>query len=101
MEIQRLIAQSEGFEWDSGNATKSWLKHRVKPRESEEVFYNVPLLLLHDDKHSHTETRYATLGKTDVGRLLLVIWTYRKKKIRVISARPMNAREKKLYGEES
>lgn len=101
MDISQLIAESKGFEWDDGNSSKSWLKHTVAPYESEQVFYNRPLLLLHDEKHSTAEQRYAAMGKTDAGRLLLIVWTYRNRLIRIISARPMNARERKMYGEEA
>ena len=47
-----------GFEWDIGNSQKSAQKHDVHPTEAEEVFFNSPLLISDDDKHSSIEKRY-------------------------------------------
>jgi uncharacterized DUF497 family protein len=47
------------------------------------------------------EMRYAALGKTYGSRLLAVVFTIRSKRIRVISARPMSRKERKLYEEEN
>ncbi len=55
-----------GFDRDSGNARKSAKKHDVSQSEAEQLFFNVPLLLLSDSKHSQKEARYHALGKTDV-----------------------------------
>ena len=91
-----------GFDWDDGNARKND-KHGVNQSEAEEVFFNQPLLLTHDPGHSITESRYRALGRTDRGRCLMVIFALRVEDtlIRVISARPMNRKERKLYGNES
>jgi uncharacterized DUF497 family protein len=50
-----------------------------------------------DEKHSQTENRYLILGKTNQERFLTVIFTIRKNKIRVISARDMKRKEKSIY----
>jgi uncharacterized protein len=88
-----------GFEWDDGNARKSADKHDVSQAEAEQVFFNLPLLLLHDPRHSVQEKRLHALGKTDEGRLLLVSFTLRADMtlVRVISARPMNRKERVYY----
>ena len=86
-----------GFEWDRSNIEKNWLKHKVSPVESEQIFFNQPLMILDDPKHSISEKRFAAFGQTDAGRLLAVILTKRAKRIRVISARDMNRRERKFY----
>ena len=96
-----LIAESIGFDWDEGNINKNWMKHRVSPPEAEEVFFNKPLLLLPDPKHSMKEQRYIAMGKTDKQRLLFVIWMARAKVIRVISARAMNEKERRMYEQEA
>ena len=59
-----------GFEWDSGNIEKIWLKHRVSSPECEQVFFNRPLVVAEDVKHSQKEKRYYALGQTDdkIGR---------------------------------
>lgn len=85
------------FDWDGGNAEKNWLRHRVSQSESEQVFFNRPLVVAEDDLHSAEEARYFALGHTDLGRLLVVIYTLRGEKIRVISARDMTRREQKEY----
>ena len=59
-----------GFEWDDGNARKSADKHDVSQSEAEQTFFNAPLLLLEDKKHSKQESRYHALGKTDAARVL-------------------------------
>lgn len=85
------------FDWDGGNAEKNWLRHRVSQSESEQVFFNRPLVLTEDDLHTREEARFYALGRTDLGRLLLVVYTLRGEKIRVISARDMTRREQKEY----
>ena len=89
-----------GFDWDEGNARKSAEKHSVSQGEAEQVFFNEPLLLLPDRKHSDKEQRFHALGKTQDGRLLHVTFTLRHggKLIRVISARDMHRKERMFYG---
>ena len=88
-----------GFDWDEGNARKSVEKHVVSQPESEQVFFNEPLLLLEDKQHSQRETRFHALGCTDQGRLMHVTFTLRKDNsmIRVISARDMHRKERFRY----
>ena len=85
-----------GFDWDAGNKEKS-LKHGVHASECEQVFFNEPLVILDDSKHSVAEDRFAAFGQTDLGRRLVVIYTPRGTLIRVISARDMNRREREFY----
>ncbi len=46
-----------GFDWDQGNIDKNWLTHQVTPQEAEQVFFNAPLLVADDEKHSRKERR--------------------------------------------
>ena len=85
-----------GFEWDAGNRDKN-LKHAVQYWECEQLFFNQPLVVLEDLKHSEAEARFAAFGQTDAGRRLTVIFTLRRQKIRVISARDMHKKEKLFY----
>jgi uncharacterized protein len=85
------------FEWDAGNAEKNWLLHRVSQQESEQVFFNRPLVVAEDDLHSRGELRHYALGRTDAGRPLFVVFTLRSEKVRIISARDMTRRERKEY----
>ena len=88
-----------GFDWDEGNQDKNWLKHQVSKGECEEVFFNVPLLIADDVKHSQTEQRYLVLGQTTSGRRLFVSFVVRADKIRIISARDMHRKERTAYAE--
>jgi len=90
----------EGFQWDKGNSGKNERKHGVTDRESEEIFFNKPLIIARSVKGS-PEIRYAALGKTYGSRLLAVVFTLRANRIRVISARPMSKSERELYEEEN
>ncbi len=88
-----------GFEWDAGNERKSVDKHGVGQLEAEQVFFNAPLLIPGDDKHSQMEPRYHALGKTDAARLLHITLTLRLEYtlIRVISVRDMHRKERLIY----
>ncbi len=92
----------EGFDWDAGNARKNE-KHDVIQSEAEQVFFNEPLFIAVDEEHSQSENRYRALGKTSNERFLTVIFTLRQNGslVRVISARNMNAKERKLYEHET
>jgi uncharacterized protein len=90
-----------GFQWDQGNSNKNLLKHHVEDWECEQVFFNEPLLILDDPKHSLVEKRWAAFGRTDAGRLVVVIFTRRGKLLRIISAREMNRKEILFYEENS
>lgn len=97
MDIADRVARCVGFEWDEGNFTKSWDRHDVSGVECEQVFFNHPLLSDPDVKHSAGEDRFRVLGQTDAGRLLFLVFTIRKDFIRVITARDMNRKERKVY----
>jgi hypothetical protein len=86
-----------GFDWDDENAHKNWERHRVTPEEAEEVFFNEPLVVRSDVRHSKREKRHYALGQTGGGRLLFVAFTIRRCLLRVISARDMNERERDVY----
>jgi hypothetical protein len=98
--MKQAIYNSQGFEWDDGNSEKNWLLHEVMDGECEEVFFNLPLLLMPDTRHSQREPRYFALGRTNADRWLFIAFMVRKKHIRVISARDMNQREIRKYAEQ-
>ena len=91
------LERCTGFDWDEGNSGKNWHKHKVSDPETEEIFFNDPLVADSDPSHSRSELRYFALGQTDSGRLLFVAFTIRKHLIRVISARDMTPKEAKRY----
>jgi len=86
-----------GFDWDDANSQKNWESHRVTQEEAEDVFFNEPIVVRSDVHHSAREKRFYVLGQTDRGRLLFVAFTVRRNLIRVISARDMNAVERRIY----
>lgn len=87
------------FDWDGGNQRKSHDKHGVTQLEAEQVFFNAPLLVVADQKHSQHEPRWHALGKTDEGRALHITFTLRdaNKALRVISVRDMHRKERSIY----
>jgi uncharacterized protein len=91
--------QITGFDWDAGNSRKNAKKHGVSQSEAEEIFFNEPLLVLEDSKHSQAEVRFHALGETDEARLLHITFTLRQNGtlIRVISARDMHRKERAVY----
>ena len=97
--MSEVLKGIQGFEWDEGNSGKNEQKHGVTDREAEEIFFNKPLIIGRSSK-GEPEVRYAALGKTYGSRLLAVVFTIRSKRIRVMSARPMSKKERKVYEEE-
>ena len=89
-----------GFDWDEGNTSKNWLKHQVTPSECEQIFFNQPFVAQEDLKHSKNENRYYALGQTDLKRYLFVVFTVRNNMIRIISARDMSRKERRVYKNE-
>ena len=88
-----------GFQWDEGNSQKSAQKHGVHPTEVEEIFFNAPLIISNDDKHSRDEKRYLALGMTNKKRFLTVIFTLSESNtlIWIISSRDQHQKERIVY----
>ena len=91
------LADVDGFDWDDGNIDKNWHKHGVSNGECEEPFFNKPLLMAEDVKHSNSEQRFYALDQTNAARWLFIVFTLRNKRIRIISARDMSRKERKVY----
>ncbi|MBI3540937.1 MAG: BrnT family toxin [Deltaproteobacteria bacterium] len=88
----------ESFEWDRGNTDKSFKKHGITPREAEEVFLDEQLHVVDDVKHAEKEARFIAVGKTVEEKILFVVFTLRGDKVRIISARKANKKERDVYG---
>ena len=97
------LARVVGFDWDDGNARKSLDKHGVSQKEAEEVFFDPALLVLDDVKHSREEERFQALGESAAGSRLHITFTLRNDgtRIRVVSARHMNRKERTFYAQEA
>ena len=91
------LARATGFEWDEGNAQKNWIRHRVTRLECEQVFFNQPLIVARAEGRSPDELRFYALGQTDAGRELFLVFTLRGDLVRVISARDMSRKERRVY----
>lgn len=93
----KLFLSPIEFEWDNGNSNKNWRSHKVSDMECEEIFFDSDKVVLQDILHSGGEPRYLLLGCTKSHRLLFVVFTIRGNKIRIISARDINKKERQLY----
>ena len=87
-----------GFEWDEqGKAGINFLKHGVRIPEAIPVFEDPCAVTITDNESDPDEERFVTLGLGAAGRLLVVVYTYRGKDIRIISARPAEPHERQEY----
>lgn len=94
--FMKVVKQAFEFEWDEGNRDKP-KKHGLSQEETEEAFFDEDRVMFADWVHSATERRITLLGKTREGKILNITYTIRKNKIRVVTARPVNKKEVKLY----
>lgn len=73
-------------------------QHGISPQECEEVYLNGPLIVQHQLRNN--EKRQLCLGETASGRLLTLVITERKGKIRIVTAHPMHHKQREIYREE-
>jgi uncharacterized protein len=90
---------SLAFEWDDKKAKQNLKKHRLSFEEASTVFGDPLALTIPDPVHSEDEDRLNTLGESNRQRLIVVSFTDRGDKIRIISARLATRRERKDYEE--
>lgn len=83
------------IEFDPKKAAANLKKHGVAFADAEPVIYDPQALTQDDDEGG--EARYVTLGRDALGRILLVVWTERGDRVRIISARPATAEERQAY----
>lgn len=89
------------FEWDPQKARTNIRKHRISFDEAASAFSDVLSFTYDDELHSHTERRYATLGMSNQGRVLVIAHTMQGERVRIISAREASPREKRWYEKEN
>ena len=87
------------IEWDEEKARQNSRKHRVSFEEAATVFSDPLSLTIDDPLHSGREVRFATVGQSNRGRLLVVAHTERGDTIRIISARIATRSERNSYEE--
>jgi hypothetical protein len=85
------------FEWDAGKAVANLAKHGVSFPEAMGVFGDPLEVTIADPVHSHEESRFVSIGLSQAGRLLIVAYTEREGRIRIISAREAAPKERKHY----
>ncbi len=85
------------FEWDSNKAASNLAKHNVSFHEASTVFGDSLSLTFSDPDHSDDEDRYITIGESTQRRLIIISHTDRGQRIRIISAREVTRRERKIY----
>jgi uncharacterized DUF497 family protein len=88
------------FDWNQWNLQKNEIKHGVSMIEAESVFSDPELGIYDDLKHSDEEPRWIGYGKSKLHRVLMVAFTIRAKKIRIISARTASRKEQDIYEKE-
>ncbi|MFM6013895.1 MAG: BrnT family toxin [Dolichospermum sp.] len=87
------------FEWDTKKAESNLSKHGISFTEAQTVFDDPLYVDFYDPDHSETEHRYIIIGESSKNRILLVAYTEREDKIRIISARKVTKQELKAYQE--
>lgn len=87
------------FEWDDNKAKANLAKHGVSFSEAQTIFDDPLFVDFYDPDHSANEERYIIIGQSEQHRLLLVSYTERRNKIRLISAREATRLERDAYEE--
>jgi len=87
------------FEWDPKKATANVQKHDVTFQEAATVFGDPLAITFEDPDHSTDENRYITFGLSLQKQLIIVSHTERGDRTRIISARLMDRKERKIYEE--
>lgn len=89
------------FDWDLGNRTKNLIKHGITVKEVESVFWQIEAIRVLGEQVSPkaNESRYGLLGLTSELKHMFVCFTIRESKIRIIHARKMNKKERRLYAQ--
>ncbi len=85
------------FEWDPNKATSNFAKHNISFYEASTVFSDPLSLTFPDPDRLRDEARYITIGESVQGQLLIISHTDREQRIRIISARKVTRRERRIY----
>jgi uncharacterized DUF497 family protein len=85
------------FEWDQDKARENELKHGVSFPEASEVLDDDHSSTVSDPDHAVGERRYLIFGMSKAGRHVVVSYTEREERIRLISARQMTSSERRAY----
>lgn len=87
------------YQWDPNKAKSNLKKHGVNFADAVGVFEDEDAITIEDEHES--ESRFITIGRDFLRRILVVVYTFRGVIIRIISARKATARERKIYEEQN
>ena len=82
--------------WDPEKARENRRKHGVALPDAESVLFD-PRAITREDEHAEDEQRFVTVGLDTLGRVLVVVYTYRGETVRLISARKATRNESRVY----
>jgi hypothetical protein len=85
------------FDWDQWNIQKNEEKHGISVLEAQSAFYDKKILIFDDIEHSSQEARYICYARSAYNNNLMIAFTIRNKKIRIISARKASKKERNVY----
>lgn len=88
------------FEWDENKEKSNLRKHKISFDEAESVFADSLSVTIPDPDHSIEESRFIDIGLSDKNRVLVIVYTEREERIRIISARKATRTERKIYEQE-
>ncbi len=95
MVVHKCTYTLEVYEWDRRKAEKNRLKHGIDFADATTVFDDEAAITIDDDNAA--ELRHVTIGSDLFGRVLVVVYTWREEKIRIISTRRAEPRERRTY----
>ncbi|MEL6442543.1 MAG: BrnT family toxin [Cyanobacteria bacterium J06621_8] len=87
------------YEWDADKNQKNVEKHGIDFETAKRIF-DSPIVSRRDERKDYNEIRYVSIGVIDQVALIVVVHTNRQGRIRIISARPANRRERRIYYEQ-
>jgi hypothetical protein len=87
------------FEWDARKAEANFKKHGVRFAETQPIFVDDLAIAITDDESDPHEQRFVSIGKGAKGRILVAVYCYRGRNIRIISARLAESHERAQYEE--
>jgi uncharacterized DUF497 family protein len=85
------------FEWDANKAALNLSKHGVSFAEAMTIFGDPFEAMIMDPVHSGAELRFVSIGLSAARRVLVVAYTERERRIRIISAREPTPKERREY----
>jgi uncharacterized DUF497 family protein len=95
------VKRSDAFdvEWDEGKNRLNQRKHAVSFEEAATIFFDPLEIAIDDPTHTISEYQFISIGQSFGGRLLVVSYSERNNRIRILTARKPTRRERRAYEE--